>query len=592
VLLFLAAAAACGDEVELLNGTKLPGTVRRQTLLTVTIAGASRPGEAATLSTSEVRSISIDGKRRTLRHGPAQKRSLTTRAPARRKRQRTFTGLTSAEYQKKFNELVPKGYRPAAIRGYASAGQARYDLTLEKRSGGRWLARHNCPRERFLEENARAESAGMSLVVHSQFRVATKVIHAAVWEMMPVTFHESDEIPQTGRTSPSLAPIDDMVLSFLREHDLPGAGVAIARRGKVLYARGFGYADMDTHEPVQPDSLFRIASLSKPVTAVAVLQLVQAGKLALDTRVVDVLRVRAPRGKRRDPRLRAVTIRHLLQHTAGWDRSKSFDPMFRSARIAKELRVPAPAGPQHVIRYMFGRRLDFDPGERKAYSNFGYCVLGRVIEKLTGRSYEDHVQRSVLAPLGVTRMRIGATRLQGRAEGEVCYHTRYAETGPSVFESDLGKRVPVQYGSWCLEAMDAHGGWIASAVDLVRFASSLDDDAQTRVLSRESVRTMFAPPAEPVSRDAQGKLEPAYYACGWQVRPKTAGNENTWHNGSLAGTSTLLVRRHDGFCWAVLFNTGKTISGSAPSGLIDGAMHRAVNKVCRWPRGRALPTED
>ena len=558
----------------------------------MTIAGAPQPGGASTLSTGEVRSISIDGKRRILRHGPVQKRSPAARTPAGRKRRRAFTGLTSAQYQEKFDRLAPTGYRPAAIRGYASAGQARYDLTLEKRLGGRWFARHNCPRAKFLEENVRAESAGMSLVVHSQFRVATKVIHAAVWEMMPVTFHDSDEIPQTGRTSAALAPVDDMVLSFMREHDLPGAGVAIARRGRLVYARGFGYADIDKREPVQPDSLFRIASLSKPVTAVAVLQLVEAGKLTLDTRVVDVLKVRAPRGKRRDPRLRAVTIRHLLQHTAGWDRSKSFDPMFRSARIAKELRVPAPAGPQHVIRYMFGKRLDFDPGERMAYSNFGYCMLGRVIEKLTGRSYEDHVQRSVLAPLGVTRMRIGATRLQGRADGEVGYHTRYPETGPSVFESDLGQPVPVQYGAWCLEAMDAHGGWIASAVDLVRFASALDDSAETRVLSRESVRTMFAPPAEPISRDDQGKLEPAYYACGWHVRPKGKGKENTWHNGALAGTSTLLVRRHDGFCWAVLFNTGKTLSGSAPSGLIDGAMHQAVNKVRRWPRGRALPTED
>ena len=587
-LIVLAAAALFADEVELRNGSKLRGTVIRQTVDTVTIETAGQPSKVVTLSTDKVRVISIDGRRRVLKHSRIKKRPRGNVGRTRSGDGKSFEGLTSDEYQRKFDELAPKGYRPVDIRGYPVGDEARYDLTMEKRPRGKWFARHDCSHAKFLRENARAEAEGFTLVVHSQFRVGDKVLHAAVWEKMPLTFHQSDEIPETGSTAPELAPLDEMMRSFVREHDVPGVAVAIAKTGRLVYARGFGYADVEKKEPVQPDSLFRIASISKPITAVAVMQLVERGKLTLDTRVVDILKFRAPRGTKRDPRLKKVTVRHLLDHAAGWDRSKSFDPMFRSVQIAKTLHVPAPAKPEQIIRYMFGQPLDFEPGERSAYSNFGYCVLGRIIEKVSGQTYENYVLRNVLAPLGATRMRIGNTRPSGRAEGEVRYYTRYGDMGPSVFQSDLGKRVPVQYGAWCLEAMDSHGGWIASAIDLVRFASSLDDSARARVLSRESVRVMFAPPPEPIGRDARGKLKPVYYACGWRVRPIHDGRANTWHAGGFAGTSTLLVRRFDGFCWAVLFNTNESIDGKAPAGLIDGLMHRAVNKVRKWPRGRLL----
>ena len=79
-----------------------------------------------------------------------------------------------------------------------------------------------------------------------------------------------------------------------------------------------------------------------------------------------------------------ITTRHLLQHTGGWDRDKSFDPMFRPREISRTLGVASPPGPRDILRYRLGQPFEFDPGTRYAYSNFGYCVLGRVIEKVTG----------------------------------------------------------------------------------------------------------------------------------------------------------------------------------------------------------------
>src|SRR5262249_48619156 len=182
---------------------------------------------------------------------------------------------------------------------------------------------------------------------------------------------------------------------------------------------------------------------------------------------------------------------------------KSFDPMFRSVDIAKAFQAPPPAQAQHIIRYMLGQPLDFTPGERYAYSNFGYCVLGRIIEKVSGESYENYVKKHVLAPLGIQTRRLGKTLLAGRARGEVTYHDK--GTGPSVFAANLGKQVPLPYGAWYLEAMDAHGGWISSAVDLVRFASAFDTPEQCKILNKKRNETMVSPPHVIAGYDAKGR---------------------------------------------------------------------------------------
>jgi CubicO group peptidase (beta-lactamase class C family) len=222
---------------------------------------------------------------------------------------------------------------------------------------------------------------------------------------------------------------------------------------------------------------------------------------------------------------------------------------------------------------MATRPLDFGSGTKSVYSNFGYCLLGRIIEKARDQGYESYVQHQILEPLGITRMRLGRTLESGRAEGEVRYYSA-EKSGRTVFDGGP-QEAPNPYGSWCLESMDAHGGWIASAPDLVRFATGLGQPG--KVLREESLRMLWARPAYVAPKAA------AFYACGWMVRPVGKG-ANTWHNGSLPGTSTLLVRRHDGFVWAVLFNSRE----GNPAGKIDGRIHEAVDAVREWPEGEAL----
>ena len=383
-----------------------------------------------------------------------------------------------------------------------------------------------------------------------------------------------------GADASPFAPFDHEMEAFMRARDIPGGALAVVKQGRLAYARGYGWADREERRPVLPETLFRIASLSKPITAVAVLKLVEQGRLEWDTKPFALLDLKPLEGQSPDPRLSQITLRQLLQHTAGWDRGQSGDPMFRSRQIARAAKTSPPAQPEAIIRYMLGRPLDFDPGTRYAYSNFGYCVLGRVIEKVTGQPYATWVREAVLTPAGIPGPRLGQSR--SSQAGEAHYYTQANSSGPSVFD-DLPARVPDPYGTFNLEAMDAHGGWLASARDLARFAAALDGPRPSPLLKPETLARMYAPPPAPVSRRTDGRLADSYYACGWSVRPVgPTGRANYWHTGSLPGTFTLLVRRWDGLSWVALFN--QRAAGQQPSdNALDPALHRAADAVREWP---------
>ena len=374
---------------------------------------------------------------------------------------------------------------------------------------------------------------------------------------------------------------DELLCSFVEQHAVPGAALAVGRAGELLYARSIGFANAEEKIPVEPHSLFRIASISKPVTAVAILQQVERGPLTLETCVWELLNLDEPT----DPRWKLVTVRHLLQHTGGWDRSASFDPMFKSVEFAAEAGTPPPARPAEIIRAMLQRPLDCDPGTKYAYSNFGYCLLGRVLECLpgaAGRSYEQIVRDEVFTPVGALSPHIGRTLTT--SVDEVRYSMPVIAGESPVREDSVfmpGEKVAPPYGAWHLEAMDAHGGWIASAPDLVRFAMGCDEAAveptsqRTSLLTRPMIEEMFAKPT-----DYTAKEPDVWYGHGWNVRTTGSGTgRNTWHLGALDGTSTILVRRSDGMTWAVLFNMRKNAKGEELARLIDPLVHGAANAV-------------
>lgn len=253
-------------------------------------------------------------------------------------------------------------------------------------------------------------------------------------------------------------------------------------------------------------------------------------------------------------------------------------------KVAKFVNHAIPVSPDDVVRYTLSLPLDFDPGTRFSYSNVGYLMLGRLIEKFSKQKYESFIHERILQPIGVTQMQLGRAAKEDLAKGEVHYYDSKHRTSPAVNGPQLGQNVPLVYGGENFEGFEAHGGWIASAADLVKFASAFDHPNESKLLNAQSMATMWARPDGAAGHKADGQPKDAYYGCGWNVRPVgKQGKHNCWHDGLIAGTSAILVRRFDGLNWAVLFNTDRNQDDKVLSGIIDPLVHKAADAVKHWP---------
>lgn len=340
-------------------------------------------------------------------------------------------------------------------------------------------------------------------------------------------------------------------LAFMEKFAAPALSVAIARRGQMVYEQPFGAADDESGEPLRTSNLFRIASVSKPITSVAIFRLMERGKLALTDKVFGHGAILGTEYGR-SPYHRSIpeiTVDHLLTHTSGGWPNDSTDPMFRFP------------GMNHA--QLIGWALDNlpplnPPGKHFAYSNFGYCVLGRVIEKVTGQAYSEYVQRQILERCGIADMRIAGNTRKQRAPSEVTY---FGQNGEDPYNMNVAR-------------MDAHGGWLASAADLARFASCVAGfGSGPAILKRETVPRMVRPgPAERPGAEVK-------YARGWNVR--NDGRGNWWHNGSLPGSTTILVQTASGFSWAALCNTRSQPADEINLAL-DNLVWEMARKVGEW----------
>jgi CubicO group peptidase (beta-lactamase class C family) len=376
----------------------------------------------------------------------------------------------------------------------------------------------------------------------------------------------------TGIEVPDLASFDNVMQSFMEERGITSGALAVTYQGRLIMAHGYTWDD-DQSYTVQPDSLFRLASVSKPITATAVLKLIQDGQLSPDTRITEILTFTPLAGQSVDPRLNEVTVADLLYHQGGWDTGKlGFDPMFNDFNISNALGVSLPISQANIITYMSGVPLSYDPGTKFAYSNFGYMLLGQIIETVSKQPYEVYVKQNVLEPLGMTHTQLGRSLPENRLPGEVTYHSDL--TSPTVMDAS-GEIVPFPYGGWNLENLAAHGGWVSTVVDMARFESSFDKPENNPVLTKDSIKLMFkAPP---------GASEEPYYVMGWLVRNTGGGTMNTWHDGSLDGTSTLMVRRFDGVDYMVVFNERDNSDPFIWISEIDGLLYDAVDAIPSWP---------
>ncbi|MCU0436853.1 MAG: beta-lactamase family protein [Raineya sp.] len=376
-----------------------------------------------------------------------------------------------------------------------------------------------------------------------------------------------DTLQKLSSTSET-ALLDSMAQDFIKQWEIQGMTLGVVKDGKLVYAKGFGYAEKERNLKVRPHHLFRIASASKLVTAIGIMKLVEERKLTLDSKVFGETGILKKYNHWiEDPILHKITIRHLLTHTGGWRNYLRTDPMFVPVLVAQAMKVPSPIKFEETIHFMLSQKGHFEPGAFYDYSNFGYCLLGSVIEEITKMSYEEYIRKQVLTPIGAERMRIGKNRYKERFAHEVRYYE--AEGTPrniSIYNpSDSASRI---YEGNNTEALGAAGGWIASSVDMLRLVCAIDGfDTKPDILSDSSIEEM-------IQFNPKDTVKQKQHPLGW----KQITAEKWWRTGNLSSTNISLTRRNDGYSWVLITNTGSWRASFFPYEM-EGMMSRAIQKV-------------
>jgi CubicO group peptidase (beta-lactamase class C family) len=354
---------------------------------------------------------------------------------------------------------------------------------------------------------------------------------------------------------PGLEVFDSLIVNFMEATGIEAAALGIMRDGEVVYQKGFGWQDAAHQVPLASDAMMRLASVSKPITAAAVRQLIDDGMFTLSDAVFDVgqpdggLLGLVPFPVLGDDRLGDVTVRHLLQPEGGWDRDVAGDLTYREITIASVMSVSSPPGRLNTLRYILGQPLQFTPGTRDEYSNIGYMVLGLIVEEVTGRDYLSYVYETVFEPLGVPHEDIvqGRTFPADRDPREPWYDDD--SMAPNVFDPE-GSTVRRPDGGWDHEARIAQGGLVASTRTILEFLEVFQ-----------------------VAGDAIGTRRTGSESSGWRWN----------HTGSLPGTNTLARQRGDGINYVVLFNKRAT-SGDSYSTQMRTEMDAILDAgTVQWP---------
>jgi CubicO group peptidase (beta-lactamase class C family) len=332
---------------------------------------------------------------------------------------------------------------------------------------------------------------------------------------------------------------------FRQQYRVPAMSIALSKSGRFVFDHAGGMSDRQHMTQAQQSSLFRIADLSKPITAVAIFSLIDAAKMNLTDHVFGSAGILGTKYGKAPYKMYVtdITVDQLLTHTAGGWAADDNDPLFHNngwdqSKLISDTIDNVP--------------LTTQPGTQWVYSNFGYCVLGRVIEQVADQAYESYVQANILSPCGISTTQIARNSERQRAPDEVVYVGQYSE---DPYKININR-------------MDSSAGWIASSTELVQFLNHVaGSPGIPALLKPETIRAMTTPaPAYPPG-DAR-------YARGWMVANE--GNGSWWHSGSLPGSTGLMIRNADASCAAAVFNTR-----SEPHEEMDNALYEMLQNMER-----------
>ena len=366
----------------------------------------------------------------------------------------------------------------------------------------------------------------------------------------------------------STEKFDKAIERFMRYWGIKGASFALMKNDSLIYAKGYGYANIADSIECTTSNIFRVASVSKLITAVAIMKLCENGKLNLNSTVFGeegILNDSLFTHRIRDKKIKNVTVEHLLRHTSGFSNPIG-DAAFNQDIVARTIHKPLPLSLDDMVVYASSNRLRARPGTRYDYSNIGYMVLSKIIEKVTNADYETYVKDSILAPIGCYDMYLAQNYPWQFKDNEVTYYeVKEAEEVPAFDGSS--KMVMKSLGGNDVRGLSGAGGWVASAAELALFVSAINNNpAREDFLSAESISLMthYSKHSRPI---------------GWA----SVTSKEWFRSGSMAGTSALIKKQRDGYTWIFISNSSSW-NGPYLSKRMSHSISTAISRVKEWPK--------
>lgn len=311
------------------------------------------------------------------------------------------------------------------------------------------------------------------------------------------------------------AAIEEVAAKVMREQSIPGMAVGVLHEGKLIYAKGFGKANLEWNQPVTPDTVFMIGSISKPMLAVGINLLAERGKLGLD----DPVSKHIPGTP---ASWQGITLRHLLNHTSGLRRES---PAFDGDKPQPDI---------ELIKATFAMPLDFPTGSKIQYCNICYFTLAEVISRVSGEAWGSFMAREVFAPAGMT-----VTRTTSNVD-------LIPQRAGSYMLKD-GKQLNVP--EWA--ALRPSGAFASSLNDMARWEAAL---YANKILKAETLAAMARPGLLADGKPAPFGPPGGGYGLGWALS-QVQGQRRVAHGGALAGFRSMHARYPDsGLAIIVLTN--------------------------------------
>ena len=376
----------------------------------------------------------------------------------------------AANYQTDFNaETQLPGYRLNAYRPayVALSSDVIYCSVFKDDVVGPWVARHGMTGADYQNEFNQQVAKGFYPIVVQGGGTTNSPIYAAIFAQQDVP--SSRQWNVTGTPVATLSPVDQVMRAFMQANGVRAAALAIAKNGKMQFSHGYTWAESGYHI-TQPSDRFLLASCSKMFLEAAVQSLYDSKKLTPDTKVYPLLGFSNPA----DPRSDTITVQQLLDHKGGYNDGtnpnlpKAADATYNMRAIGQALGHVV-TGKLDIAKYMYGQPLQYTPGTNSAYSNYGYLLLGAVVEQVTKKQYFDYLNQAVLQPAGLTEIQVFSTLASQRASNEAIAE----DEGLGLNPLDLGSQlsVPSVYGGdgEINEVGDPNDGLSASAESLAQF---------------------------------------------------------------------------------------------------------------------------